>query len=131
MRRFGSIPPYGRKPLVNKSGDYHDDPWEVILDEAFNHELTGPLKNIITGTDRFTINLPWLVLNIPPERQTESQRDRINAAMQSIGFEKKRARGQSDDDKDVKHRWCRIEHDPDEIVRDMTEDEDGDAGSKG
>jgi predicted P-loop ATPase len=102
----------------------HDDPWELLLDEAFNREPPQHLKDVVKTTDRFTLDVPWMVLGIPPERQTEPQRDRINAVMQYLGFEKKNMRGVGDDDKRVAKRWCRIAHDPDEVPIGPDEDED-------
>lgn len=100
----------------------HDDPWEILLDEAFNQTPPDHLKDMMKANDRFTLDLPWVVLNIPAERQTEPQRDRINAVMQHLGFEKKNMRGVGDDKK-VAKRWCRIVHDPDEVTVGPDDDE--------
>ena len=105
----------------------HDDPWEILLDGALNVEIPAYLKEQVRGNDRFTLDVPWLILGIPAERQTEPQRDRINAVMQHLGFEKKNMRG-LDDDKKVAKRWCRVVSEP---VFDEPDDDEREPGEEG
>jgi predicted P-loop ATPase len=124
----------------------HDDPWEVLLDEYFNPtpaelpavklpadmfaQSQGATQAEPPSHDRFTLDVPWTVLGIPPERQTETQRDRIATVMQRLGFEKKTARGLGDDKK-VAKRWCRIEHEPDEVPVGPEDEDDREPGADG
>ena len=68
--------------------------------------------------DRLLLRDIWLALGIESNRQDERAADRINAVMQSLGYEKKQARGLKDEktkkwktpeDAQSAKRWCRIE----------------------
>jgi predicted P-loop ATPase len=95
-----------------------EDAWTMVLREALLNPADGS-----DALDRLLLNDVWDALCIPIERRDERATDRVNAIMQTLGYEKKQARGQSGDkhrDKSAK-RWCRVRANGELCVEDQPE----------
>lgn len=134
------------KAAREQENSQHDDPWEEPLRKALvEGELPAhcqvtesvdnapdPLRAMLLAGDRYPLDVPWLVLDIPMERRSEMARDRINAIMQNLEFEKKVAKGLGDQRKKPAWRWCRIGADPfEQEVPDDDDEDDREPGQEG
>jgi predicted P-loop ATPase len=75
-----------------------EDRWADILREVL--VVDGKLA------DRIVLGTVWDALGISVDRSDERASERVNAIMQSLGYEKKNARGKTDGDTRVAKRWC-------------------------
>jgi predicted P-loop ATPase len=77
-----------------------DDAWLETLRVHLGFDADSP-------ADRIPLDDIWLALDVPMGRRTDREVERINLLMQSLGYEKKQARGIGPTDRASKKRWCR------------------------